>query len=212
MTTPLFNVFEGTNSNALADITLSGELRDGRLTLNLTHLQVGHHRRVEPEPRNGRLRYGHADPHLDRNGAGHRSGSQFIVQILGALLKGSMAVVNIDFQADGNLTANALQLQPAERYDAGPERAEQISPVFVHSPLNAIKWYVKDGALYLVPNLNLMLKNDPSKAQLGPLDPGTITTVGIPALFQEGGRQDDRICQQGADRSGIRACSLPLSR
>ena len=33
------------------------------------------------------------------------SGSQFIVQILGALLKGSMAVVNIDFQADGNLTA-----------------------------------------------------------------------------------------------------------
>ena len=27
---------------------------------------------------------------------------------------------------------------------------------------------------------------------------------GYSALFQEGGRQDDRICQQGADRSGIR--------
>lgn len=36
MTTPLFNVFEGTSSNASRDITLSGELRDGRLTLNLT--------------------------------------------------------------------------------------------------------------------------------------------------------------------------------
>ena len=64
---------------------------------------------------------------------------------------------------------------------------DTIHPVFVHSPLNAIKWYVKDDALYLVPNLNLMLKNDPSKAQLGPLDPGTITTVGIPLYFKKEG-------------------------
>ena len=113
------------------------------------------------------------------------SGSQFIVQILGALLKGSMAVVNIDFQADGNLTAtyNSNLLNDMMPALSG----EQISPVFVHSPLNAIKWYVKDGALYLVPNLNLMLKNDPSKAQLGPLDPGTITTVGIPLYFKKEG-------------------------
>lgn len=96
-----------------------------------------------------------------------------------------MAVVNIDFQADGNLTAtyNSNLLNDMMPALSG----EQISPVFVHSPLNAIKWYVKDGALYLVPNLNLMLKNDPSKAQLGPLDPGTITTVGIPLYFKKEG-------------------------
>ena len=167
MTTPLFNVFEGTSSNASRDITLSGELRDGRLTLNLT-----------PTYKSDIIGVWNLNLETDDFGTATLtpisieteqdiSGSQFIVQILGALLKGSMAVVNIDFQADGNLTAtyNSNLLNDMMPALSG----EQISPVFVHSPLNAIKWYVKDGALYLVPNLNLMLKNDPSKAQLGPL-------------------------------------------
>ncbi|WP_273081070.1 hypothetical protein [Alistipes ihumii] len=185
MTTPLFNVFEGTSSNASRDITLSGELRDGRLTLNLT-----------PTYKSDIIGVWNLNLETDDFGTATLtpisieteqdiSGSQFIVQILGVLLKGSMAVVNIDFQADGNLTAtynsNLLNdLMPALSNDT-------IHPVFVHSPLNAIKWYVKDDALYLVPNLNLMLKNDPSKAQLGPLDPGTITTVGIPLYFKKEG-------------------------
>ena len=182
MTTPLFNVFEGTSSNASRDITLSGELRDGRLTLNLT-----------PTYKSDIIGVWNLNLETDDFGTATLtpisieteqdiSGSQFIVQILGALLKGSMAVVNIDFQADGNLTAtyNSNLLNDMMPALSG----EQISPVFVHSPLNAIKWYVKDGALYLVPNLNLMLKNDPSKAQLGPLDPGTITTVGLPLYFK----------------------------
>lgn len=185
MTTPLFNVFEGTSSNASRDITLSGELRDGRLTLNLT-----------PTYKSDIIGVWNLNLETDDFGTATLtpisieteqdiSGSQFIVQILGALLKGSMAVVNIDFQADGNLTAtyNSNLLNDMMPALSG----EQISPVFVHSPLNAIKWYVKDGALYLVPNLNLMLKNDPSKAQLGPLDPGTITTVGIPLYFKKEG-------------------------
>ena len=185
MTTPLFNVFEGTRSNASRDITLSGELRDGRLTLNLT-----------PTYKSDIIGVWNLNLETDDFGTATLtpisieteqdiSGSQFIVQILGALLKGSMAVVNIDFQADGNLTAtyNSNLLNDMMPALSG----EQISPVFVHSPLNAIKWYVKDGALYLVPNLNLMLKNGPSKAQLGPLDPGTITTVGIPLYFKKEG-------------------------
>ena len=185
MTTPLFNVFEGTSSNASRDITLSGELRDGRLTLNLT-----------PTYKSDIIGVWNLNLETDDFGTATLtpisietgqdiSGSQFIVQILGALLKGSMAVVNIDFQADGNLTAtyNSNLLNDMMPALSG----EQISPVFVHSPLNAIKWYVKDGALYLVPNLNLMLKNDPSKAQLGPHDPGTITTVGIPLYFKKEG-------------------------
>ena len=185
MTTPLFNVFEGTSSNASRDITLSGELRDGRLTLNLT-----------PTYKSDIIGVWNLNLETDDFGTATLtpisieteqdiSGSQFIVQILGALLKGSMAVVNIDFQADGNLTAtyNSNLLNDMMPALSG----EQISPVFVHSPLNAIKWYVKDGALYLVPNLNLMLKNDPSTAQLGPLDPGTITTVGIPLYFKKEG-------------------------
>ena len=185
MTTPLFNVFEGTSSNASRDITLSGELRDGRLTLNLT-----------PTYKSDIIGVWNLNLETDDFGTATLtpisieteqdiSGSQFIVQILGALLKGSMAVVNIDFQADGNLTAtyNSNLLNDMMPALSG----EQISPVFVHSPLNAIKWYVKDGALYLVPNLNLMLKNAPSKAQLGPLDPGTITTVGIPLYFKKEG-------------------------
>ena len=185
MTTPLFNVFEGTSSNASRDITLSGELRDGRLTLNLT-----------PTYKSDIIGVWNLNLETDDFGTATLtpisieteqdiSGSQFIVQILGALLKGSMAVVNIDFQADGNLTAtyNSNLLNDMMPALSG----EQISPVFVHSPLNAIKWYVKDGALYLVPNLNLMLKNDASKAHLGPLDPGTITTVGIPLYFKKEG-------------------------
>ena len=185
MTTPLFNVFEGTSSNASRDITLSGELRDGRLTLNLT-----------PTYKSDIIGVWNLNLETDDFGTATLtpisieteqdiSGSQFIVQILGALLKGSMAVVNIDFQADGNLTAtyNSNLLNDMMPALSG----EQISPVFVHSPLNAIKWYVKDGALYLVTNLNLMLKNDPSKPQLGPLDPGTITTVGIPLYFKKEG-------------------------
>ena len=180
MTTPLFNVFEGTSSNASRDITLSGEL-----TLNLT-----------PTYKSDIIGVWNLNLETDDFGTATLtpisieteqdiSGSQFIVQILGTLLKGSMAVVNIDFQADGNLTAtyNSNLLNDMMPALSG----EQISPVFVHSPLNAIKWYVKDGALYLVPNLNLMLKNDPSKAQLGPLDPGTITTVGIPLYFKKEG-------------------------
>ena len=175
MTTPLFNVFEGTSSNASRDITLSGELRDGRLTLNLT-----------PTYKSDIIGVWNLNLETDDFGTATLtpisieteqdiSGSQFIVQILGALLKGSMAVVNIDFQADGNLTAtyNSNLLNDMMPALSG----EQISPVFVHSPLNAIKWYVKDGALYLVPNLNLMLKNDP----------GTITTVGIPLYFKKEG-------------------------
>ena len=147
MTTPLFNVFEGTSSNASRDITLSGELRDGRLTLNLT-----------PTYKSDIIGVWNLNLETDDFGTATLtpisieteqdiSGSQFIVQILGALLKGSMAVVNIDFQADGNLTAtyNSNLLNDMMPALSG----EQISPVFVHSPLNAIKWYVKDGALYL---------------------------------------------------------------
>lgn len=186
MTTPLFNVFEGTSSNASRDITLSGELRDGRLTLKPDpDLQVGHHRRVEPESSKRATSVSATRPHLDLKRSRISAARNSSSRILGVLLKGSMAVVNIDFQADGNLTAtynsNLLNdMMPALSNDT-------IHPVFVHSPLNAIKWYVKDDALYLVPNLNLMLKNDPSKAQLGPLDPGTITTVGIPLYFKKEG-------------------------
>ncbi len=187
MTTPLFNVFEGENVNASRSIALKGELRDGRLRLDLT-----------PAYRSDIVGVWNFNTELDENETvtlapisiatdeGVSLGfGEFILPLVGVMLQNSMALINLEFHADGNLTAtyNANTLN-----DMMAAMNEQpIAPVFVHTPMNAMKWYTKDGALYLVPNLNLMFKNNPTKAQLGPLDISKIMTVGIPLHYTKQG-------------------------
>lgn len=55
------------------------------------------------------------------------------------------AIQNITFHADGNLTA-----EYNNKFMAGIE--------FIESPMGAMRWYMKGGKLFLVPNLNMMTK------------------------------------------------------
>ncbi len=187
MTAPLFNVFEGENADASRTIALKGELRDGRLRLDLT-----------PAYRSDIIGVWNFNTELDESETvtlapisiatdeGVSLGfGEFVLPIVGVMLQNSMALINLEFHADGNLTAtynaNAMNDMMAAMNEL------PISPVFVHTPMNAMKWYTKDGALYLVPNLNLMFKNNPTKAQLGPLDISKIMTVGIPLHYTKQG-------------------------
>lgn len=57
------------------------------------------------------------------------------------------AIRNITFHADGNLTA-----------EYNLKFMQEVTPEFVPSPKGALRWYIKGGEIFLVPNLNMMTK------------------------------------------------------